>query len=388
MNFSLPKIWQEISARGTISIRTLAKSTGLQASALDRGICALKDRGLVCIPARGSKIAVNPAYAYVVGIDLGASHLHFALADFCGKMQTDSTLKIVPENGPRKLISQIQAGIHALAAQTRSQRLAAIAIAVPSAVDPQTGAVSYANNLPGWKNIHLGRAVEREFRVPLVLENDANMAAIGERWRGVAKGVDNFAFIALGTGIGSGIFVNGSLLRGRIGWAGELFKLNIEWQRWDEDFPETGYLESYVSGMGIAAQGHQAMQPAAARTGNGIAGPAGLAQARDARFVFDAARQGNREVQAVLEKTFTMMGVAAANYVAILDPDLIVFGGGVSKGAPDLLLSIVRKVVERVRPDPPRIELSALEDKAQTYGGIYSALTLAYDAAARNFKKP
>jgi glucokinase len=247
-------------------------------------------------------------------------------------------------------------------------------------VDPVRGVVTYANNLPGWKDIHLGRELEKEFRVPIFMENDANMAAIGEHWRGVAQGVDNFVFIALGTEIGSGIFVDGKLYRGRTGSAGEVFRMNIEWQRWAEDFPDTGYFENYVSGLGIAAEGRKAL-------GGAPPGEAGsLREERDAYFVFEAFRQGNPAARAVLEKIFTMFGVGVANVVAIVDPDLIVLGGGIVKGAPELMRALLDQVVHRLQPDPPPIQLSALEDKAQTYGAIHSALTLAQEAILRRLR--
>jgi len=212
------------------------------------------------------------------------------------------------------------------------------------------------------------------------MENDANMAAIGEHWRGVAKGVDNFVFVALGTGIGTGVFIDGKLYHGRTGSAGELFRMNIEWQRWDEEFPDTGYFENYVAGLGIAAEGRKAL-------GTPPPGDAGLREERDAYFVFQAHREGNPQATAVLEKIFTMLGVGISNVVAVLDPDLIVFGGGIAKGAPDLMLSIVEKVVRRIQREiTPPFALSSLGDKAQTYGAIHSALALAQEACARRLR--
>jgi glucokinase len=292
------------------------------------------------------------------------------------------------------MIAQIKEGIRSLAVSARSERrnketaagathaspLRALAIGVPSPIDPERGVVAYANNLPGWKNIHLGRELQKEFRVPVFLENDANMAALGEHWRGVARDVKNFVFIALGTGIGSGIFVDGKLHRGRTGNAGELYRLNVEWQRWTEDFGEVGYFESYVSGMGIAAEGRRVLGPSA------LSDP-GLAEERDAYFVFEAYRQGNPLARQVLEKVFTMLGVGVADLVAVLDPDLIVLGGGITKGAPAFMMDTVDKVVHRLQSDPPPVRLSALEDKAQTYGAIASALTVAQEAVMRRLAK-
>ena len=405
---NLQRIFRDVSAHGQASISALARKFKLEPSTVARKAQLLAQKGLVRVSSDHKLISLSPHYGTVAGIDMGASHLHFALADFCGRIFKESTLKIRPEDGPRKLIVQIKQGIHELSAapdpdgtppvnaERRNAkgrvasvsphgRVRAIAIGVPSPVDPRTGLVAFANLLPGWRDVDLRRSLQKEFRLPVVLENDANMAAIGEHWRGVACEVPNFVFVAIGTGIGAGVFTDGRLYRGRTGAAGEIYKLNIEWPRWREDFGETGYLESYVSGLGISTSGRKALfesrPPGLAGNGNN---PQGLAQDRDARFVFDAMREGDRNALEVVKKAFTLMGVAAADLVAVVDPDLIVFGGGVSKGAPDLLLDTVREIVTAIHPDPPRIELSALEDKAQTHGAIYSALTLAYDAAARN----
>ena len=377
----LQAIYREIAAAGEISVRTLARTVRLSPSALAAKLRVLERKGLVALGDGRKKVAVNADFGYVVGIDLGGSHLHFALADFYGEILKDSTIKIRPEDGPRKMIDQIKEGICALESQAGCGRLRAVAIGVPSPVDTEHGVVAWANNLPGWENIHLGHELEKEFRVPIFMENDANMAAIGEHWRGVARGVDNFVFVALGTGIGTGVFVDGKLYHGRTGSAGEVFRMNLEWQRWDEEFPDTGYFESYVSGLGIAAEGRKML-------GLPSAGDAaGLREERDAYFVFKAHREGNPQATAVLEKIFTLLGVGMANVVAILDPDLIVFGGGITKGDPDRMLAIVENVVRRMqRGVSPPFKLSALGDKAQTCGAIRSALGAATERIAARLR--
>src|SRR5579859_158778 len=392
----LVDILEDITRRGEISVRDVTHRLGVKLSTAQQNIRPLLRAGLVCFSNQGRKITLNPDFGCVVGIDLGASHLHFALANFCGEILNDFMEKIRPEDGPERLITQIKEGIrrqvdaeirkrlpekpgHAIERKTQHPfTVRGMAIGVPSPVDPVSGVVSLANNLPGWKNIHLARALEKQFRVPVVIENDANMAAIGEHWRGVARGVNNFVFIALGTGIGAGVFVDGKLVRGRTGSAGELFRMNVEWPRWEEDFGNVGYFETHVSGMGIAAEGRKLLGPP------GAGQLANLATRRDAYFVFDALRQGNPKASAALEKVFTMLGVGIANIVAVLDPDLIVLGGGVVKGAPELMLATLDRVVRRIQKEiTPPMQISALEDKAQTYGAVFSALDGAQKAILR-----
>ena len=373
---SLFQILEEVSRRPSIQTEALAEKLKLTLGTIRNQTGKLRRSGII-IPseARGG-FRLNPDYGYIVGIDMGASHLHFALSDFSGEIISDTTEKVRPEDGPRRTISQIKKGIQRLIPAGRRNRLRALAMAVPSAVDPRSGLVLMANNLPGWKKINLKDELEKEFQLPVCIDNDANMAAIGERWRGVACDLDNFVFIALGTGIGSGIFVNGQLYAGRTGAAGELQFLNVEWPRWNEDFGDTGYFESHASGQGIATLGRKLIKPEARSKS------AGLAETRDAYFVFEAFRRGNAKACKTLETIFTILGVGIANVVGVLDPDMIVLGGGISRGAPEFMLRMVTTVAERIQPNCPPILISKLGDQAQTYGAIYSSMMAACKAVA------
>ncbi|HST09019.1 MAG TPA: ROK family protein, partial [Terriglobales bacterium] len=309
-------------------------------------------------------------YACGVAVDMGASHLRFVMATTGGEIRSESREYVKAEAGPAGVIAQVRAGIERLLEGSNAKQgsLQGIAIGVPGGVDPQTGKVIDANNVPGWREVDMGRELEEAFGAPVFLDNDANMAAIGEHWRGVAQGVDNFVFIALGTGIGSGVFVDGRIRRGRSGFAGELYRMNLDGTRWNDDFPDTGYLEAQVSGVALAAEGRKILTK-----GNGAAS-ATLTEIRDARYVFDALRQGNRQALTLVERSFSILGVAVANVVSVLDPELIVFNGGIVKGAPELLLETVERVVRRIHPKPPRVQLSTLEDKAQIWGALHTLL--------------
>lgn len=314
---------------------------------------------------------------------MGASNLRFARADLRGRLGARHAEHVRPEGGPEGVIAQIEEGIGVLAGADRSKAtrrsfrsagLRAIAFGVPSAVDPRTGRVSLANNLPGWRNIDLRGAIESAFSVPVVVDNDANMAALGEQWKGAARKAANFVFVALGTGIGAGVVVDGRLCHGRTGNAGELYRLNVDWRRWADDFGDTGYFEAHVAGLGIAAAGRRALGVRARRSVDN------LVLARDAQFVFKAFREGDSRARAVLERAFTMLGVGVADLVSVLDPDLVVLGGGLTRGAPEFMLETVRRVLGRIHPDiAPPVLLSALGDRAQLYGAVFAAL-----CAARN----
>lgn len=373
---SLQRALEEISRFPAVPPQEIAAKLGLSISTVRNQIRKLRRAQMVVPGDAPRQVKLNPDYGSVVGIDMGASHLHFALADFSGEITGETVEKVQPENGPLKTIAQIRKGIHRMVPARKQGKLRAIALGVPSAVDPRTGLVLFANNLPGWTNIDLKDELQGAFRVPVCIENDANMAAIGEHWRGVARDAGNFVFIALGTGIGSGIFVNGQLYVGRTGAAGELQFLNVEWPRWNEDFGDTGYFESHASGQGIASLGRKLIRPPAGAQSGGLAG------ARDAFFVFEAFHKGNPKARKVLETIFTILGVGIANIVGVLDPEMIVLGGGITRGAPDFMLSTVAKVARRIQPNCPPILMSALDDRAQTYGAIYSGIMAACESGA------
>jgi glucokinase len=325
------------------------------------------------------ELPVVPQGTWVAAVDMGASNLRFARADGRGRITHGAKVRVRPELGPAGTIEQIKAGIDSLGRHSRSPvrrsaatRLGAIAVGVPSAVDPRTGLVSWANNLPGWREIDLGGALKSEFGVPVLVDNDANMAALGERWKGSARRAASFVFVALGTGIGAGVVVNGRLCRGRTGNAGELYRLNLDWRRWAHVFPDTGYFEWHVAGLGIAAAGRRALGGRLRR------GAHNLVETRSVEFVFEAFRKNDARARAVLERAFTILGAGLANLVCVLDPDLIVLGGGLVKGAPEFMLEVVNRVLKGIHPDiAPPVCFTALGDRAQIYGAAFAALTAA-----------
>lgn len=307
--------------------------------------------------------------AFGVAVDMGASHIRFVLANEQAEVLGEIRDRVIVQGGPQGILNQIRDGITRLLAPLPSREgFRGIAIGVPGAVQPKNGRIIDANNVPGWHEADLGQELEAHFEAPVYLDNDANMAALGEHWRGVAKGADNFVFIALGTGVGAGLMLDGRICRGRLGAAGEIFRMNLEWPRWEEDFPDTGYFERYVSGMGLAMEGRKALSG-----GNGMR-VANLPDERDARFVFEAMERGDPQAEALIERCFTMLGVGVANLISVLDPELIVFNGGLVRGAPEKMLATVDRVVRRIHANPPEIKTSSLGDRAQIWGALCTLL--------------
>jgi len=372
------RLLEEVRRFGPISRADLAKSTRLSpptVSALVDDLVTevglLRDVGIGM--SKGGRppilLQFNNEFGYLVGVDVGSRTLRVALADLQGKVlardqvPTDAT-------GGESIIDQICEGVTAVFARTKRDqgKLYAVGVGAPGMTDVNTGRVISAVNLPGWVNLPLRDLLEARLDAPVRVDNDANMAALGERWQGSARKVDDFVFLALGAGIGAGVVVGGRLHRGHHFYAGEISHMNLDYREWHADFGERGYLESHVGAAAIPEWQHARplVTPA-----NDDAEP-GRDRAAAAATIIAAARSGDSQAAAVLEQLAVYLGTAVANIVAVLDPQLVVFGGGLSH-AGDLLLRPVRRVVSRIVPNLPALAISSLGDDAQLMGAVYTA---------------
>ncbi|HUL73544.1 MAG TPA: ROK family transcriptional regulator [Vicinamibacterales bacterium] len=309
----------------------------------------------------------NADYGCLAGVDLGSRTARFALADLQGHVLARHQERTRADSCDAA-IDQVMQGIEALfrKAGRDLRKLFAIGIGAPGMTDVTTGRVISAANLAGWTNVPLRDMVEARFHAPVHVDNDANMAALGERWQGAARTTSDFVFLALGAGVGAGVVIGGRLHRGHHWYAGEISRMTLDYRDWQVDFGQSGYLESRIGAAAIPEWAHA--RRLFARAG----------QDREAcvRMIIDAARQGDADAAAVVDELAVFLGTAVANIVAVLDPGLVVIGGGLSH-AGDLLLEPVRRVVRQIVPNVPAIEISALGDDAQLLGSVYSAMEAA-----------
>lgn len=312
----------------------------------------------------------NAEFGYLIGVDVGSRTLRVALTDLQGKVLARHQEPTDSSSGSATL-DQIYTAVDEVFRRAKRDRskLYAVGIGAPGMTDVRTGRVINAVNLPGWVDIPLRELAEARLQAPVRVDNDANMAALGERWLGCARQIEDFVFIALGAGVGAGVVVGGRVHRGHHWYAGEISHMNLDYREWEADFGERGYLESRVGAAAIPEWQH------AKRLVEGVAAPGGD-RAGAVALIIDAARGGDARAAAVIEELAVYLGTAVANIVAVLDPALIVFGGGLSH-AGDLLLHPLRRVVSRIVPNMPRLEISSLGDDAQLMGAVNSAMEVA-----------
>ena len=367
---SMHAVTRTLLANGPTSRADLAKRTGLSKQTVSDVVRELEDAGWLAPlgrtagrPGRSAvTYAINGRAAIAGAVDLGGSKVHVAIVDLLGEVIGETIEPTDPRGGPHVLaqIGRLLDGLMgAIAPPLRHLRL--VVLGTPGVFHPETGRIAAAPNIQGLGDIDMRLALAEQTGAPVVIENDVNLAARGEQWRGHGVGIGNFVFIGLGTGIGMGIIADGHLLRGARGGAGEVAYLPIGGDPFDARGFRQGTLESAVGSVAIAER------------------YAGLANTTGptVRDIFARLAAGDGAAAATLEETARLIAAAIAAVVAVLDPELVVLGGGI--GARPELLDPVRRLLPRCTPFPPRLELSALGNRATLTGAIGVAVGRMHD---------
>lgn len=366
-------VFRVIGEQGPISRNDLVRVTGLSKPTVLAVVAALEDEGLVHgVPLASNGAgrtplgyAHNRVAAHVVGIDLGGTKVAAAIADLSGAVLAERE-EATSQEGGAAVVRQLAAIAKAVTrdAGVAWSRVDAVAVGSPGVVG-HDGTLDLASNVAGLRSLRLGDELRRALRVPVAVENDVNLAAVGEMHAGVARHCSTFALLALGTGAGMGLVIDGRLVRGSRGGAGEVAFLPIGADPASAEARRRGAFETAVSGSGV-----QALLVDELARRNGAATT--LRRSSDARAVFAAAAAGDPVGVAVVERHAAVVAQALLAVAALIDPQLVVLGGGI--GSNPALLGPVRAAVERVVPWPLRVETSALGTRAGLIGSVHHAL--------------
>jgi glucokinase len=252
----------------------------------------------------------------------------------------------------------------------------AVGIGVPSPVDPFRGIVVKAPNLPGWVDIPAGKMLEQRLRLPVRLGNDANLAALAEWKFGAGRGCDNLVYLTISTGIGGGIICGGKLIVGAHGLAGEPGHITVA-----PDGPPCGcggrgHLEAVSSGTAIARRAREVFADLPADSPIRTLCENDPAKATS-KIVMQAATQGDAVARSLFEEAGTCLGRAIADLLCLLNPDVVILGGGVTRSG-DLLFAPVRKAVREYAMSPSFVEnLRIVPAETGDDAGLYGASVLA-----------
>lgn len=323
-------------------------------------------------------LEINPSRGYVVGIDMGATHLSVALADFSARIIDEIEIPFDITQGPKPCLAQAEALLTELLEKNdmRLQQILAIGMGVPGPIASQEGMVIAPPIMPGWDGYPIRQDMEGKWKIPVSLNNDAELGVLGEWAYGAGRGEDHLAFIKVGSGIGAGLLLNGQIYQGATGSAGEIGHLTIDENGPLCDCGSTGCLEAVAGGKAIARQAREIIA-SGKRTLLSSMGPPEELTARD---VASAARRGDLPSQQIILRAGSYLGIAIAGMVNIFNPRVVVVGGGVSQIG-DLLLQPIRDTVSRRSlagaAQAVKINTAVLRRRSSIIGAVVQALSTA-----------
>jgi predicted NBD/HSP70 family sugar kinase len=366
-------VFERIRLLGPVSRPQLAEATGLSKPTISLALTNLERCGLVRHvghrTGNSGRAALlyemRPEAGWVVGVDVGRSWVRVALANLAGEVVLRRQHRSESRDAKR-LVAQIGTVVAALAVEAglRPGDVTYTVIGSPGVVDARSGAMRLAANLSGWNGPGVLDALRDRLGPALAVENDINLAALGEQALGLGKGVANFVFVSVGTGIGMGIVIDGQLHRGARGAAGEIGFLPLgDAEPFAEETSKRrrGSLESIASADAVVANARRL----------GMRGPL------TAKQVFESTRDSDGAALTAVRVEAEHLARAVAAVTAVLDPELVVLGGGIGRNGDLLIAPMDRHLRKLLRMPPPPLMVSALGDDAVVLGALAIALARA-----------
>ena len=304
----------------------------------------------------------------VIGVDLGGTNLRTALLSTDGEVLDKRSEATLGSEGWKSVLARL---VKCIAFQReiaidRGMRVAAVGVGAPGIIQMEKGVVVKSPNFPDWNNLPLREELEQALMVPVVIENDANAAALGEQWRGAGRGINSMILLTLGTGVGGGIVLNNRIWQGADGMAGEVGHMTLIPEGRQCGCGNRGCLEMYASARGIV-QSYQELQQVSGKDPSLVT----------AAQIYQAAREGNSTARNAMNHMGHMLGIGIANLINIFNPQMIVLGGRV-KDAWDLFISATHEEIMRrafqVPAERTDIVPSMLGDDAGMVGAAAVAL--------------
>jgi glucokinase len=295
---------------------------------------------------------------YAIGVDLGGTNLRAAAIDASGHILAKTSGATKLSAGRDAVAADIAGSILKLREQCGTERLAGVGIGTPGIIIMEKGIIVQSPNLPGFENFPMRDAIARQLGAPVLLENDANAAALGEKWQGAGRDVEDLILLTLGTGIGGGIISGGKVLHGFVGMAGEVGHMTVLPGGNPCGCGNNGCLEKHASATAVTA----------------MARMMGLGENLTSEDVYKLAIQGNPRAPIIFTTMGTALGLALASLINIFNFPLYLLSGGMLP-AWDLFAPAMFEEVRRrsyiYRDVPTRIEKAVLGNEAGLYGAAY-----------------
>jgi len=264
---------------------------------------------------------------FAIGVDLGGTNLRIAAVDDQGRLMEKVTLGTKTVLGRDHVLNEMCEAIRSASDKYKgSGKLLGVGIGVPGIIDMQTGMMRDSPNLPGWSDYPVRNEIEKRLGAPVILENDANAAAFGEKWLGAGRHVGDMAMLTLGTGVGGGLVLNGKIWHGMTGMAGEFGHMTVDPEGQLCGCGNQGCLEQYASATAIMRMAREVM---ATGDAPGLAKAAGADPEFSAREIYNLAIQGDEQARRIFRRVGRALGIALATMVNGLNLEMYVIGGGV-----------------------------------------------------------
>ncbi len=361
-----------LRANSPCSRADLVRLSGLSGPTVSRTIEELEQRELVVSVGFGKsgggrppdQLSLNQGYLYVAGLEIKDSGIRVALADLEGNRIAQCASRLPSRKTPETVVQKLVVSVERLLKRhsIAKRKLYAICASAPGITDNRTGNLIFAPFLKDWGDIPLRKLLESAFAVPVIIENESNLHALGERAYGAAKGEDHFVFLEVGNGVGAGIFINGMLYRGASGSAGEIGYMQVPGA-------PRGPFSTHVPGPLEKVAGGKGME----ETWRGMSknNPATAAE------VLALAESGDLLAIQVVETAAKALSDVIANISVLLDPTLIVLGGPFGCSQP--LFDAVLRQLELQKHDSDRIRVrpSLCGHDAALLGALKTALGVA-----------
>ena len=307
---------------------------------------------------------------YVIGVDLGGTKIYTALVDLEGNIIKEKTVETLAHEGEQAVVGRIVDTINYVIDGTDKNLIKSIGIGSPGPLDVKNGIIIENSNLP-FKNFEIVKTIKETFDLPTHLDNDANVATLGEFMFGAGKGTENMVFITASTGIGGGAVLNGKLFRGSTGNALEVGHMTVATEGPRCGCGNLGCAEALGSGTAIGKRAKEAVLSNAVTSLKNY-------ENVTAKEVFKEAANGDRVAKNILNTSLTYLGIAVANTITNFDPEKVVVGGGVVNGG-DIVIETIRNVVEErcmaAFVENCTIEKAILGGKAGVLGAAALAIT-------------
>lgn len=322
-------------------------------------------------------LEINPKRGYVVGVDIGATHITTLLANYSAQVIDEYEKSIDIMEGPEKVLDQVCDMIGVLTSRSgvSKEKIHAMGVGVPGPVVVGTGMVSDPPIMPGWNRLPIDQHLQSKMGIPVTVSNDAELGAVGEWAYGAGRGERNLAYIKVGRGIGAGLLIDGRIYHGATGSAGEIGHITI-----NESGPmcscgNRGCLEAMAGGNAVAKNAIQMVKEGGRSSLSGIK----PIESITSRNVIDEAFRGDLLSQQIMIEAGQHLGTAIAGLVNIFNPSIVIIGGNMARIG-DLMLEPIRKTVqERSLPlasSNLRIATALLGRRSSGMGAVVEALNL------------